>query len=77
MKGWQREYIKDVINNGHYPTEDELRDIEQKCDLSRKQVLRFIAKRLVNPNRKPRADWRSDKAADVASTQVTVKSEEA
>ena len=38
MKGWQREYIKEVINNGHYPTEDELKDIEQKCDLSRKQV---------------------------------------
>ncbi|VDL77655.1 unnamed protein product [Nippostrongylus brasiliensis] len=39
MKGWQREYIKDIIKEGHYPTEDELRDIEVKCDLSRKQVL--------------------------------------
>ncbi|KAJ1368621.1 hypothetical protein KIN20_029792 [Parelaphostrongylus tenuis] len=54
MKGWQREYIKDIIKEGHYPTEDELRDIEVKCDLSRKQVLRFIAKRVGNPNRKPR-----------------------
>uniref|UniRef100_A0A158PCT0 Homeobox domain-containing protein n=1 Tax=Angiostrongylus cantonensis TaxID=6313 RepID=A0A158PCT0_ANGCA len=54
MKGWQREYIKDIIKEGHYPTEDELRDIEIKCDLSRKQVLRFIAKRVGNPNRKPR-----------------------
>lgn len=35
------------------------------------QVLRFIAKRLVNPNRKPRADWRSDKAADAASVDGT------
>lgn len=54
MKGWQREYIKDIIKEGHYPTEEELRDIEVKCDLSRKQVLRFIAKRVGNPNRKPR-----------------------
>ncbi|KAK6014299.1 hypothetical protein OSTOST_20342, partial [Ostertagia ostertagi] len=68
MKGWQREYIKDVIKEGHYPTEDELRDIEVKCDLSRKQnfesfisanqaslfSLRFIAKRVGNPNRKSR-----------------------
>lgn len=38
MKGWQREYIKEVIKDSHYPTEEELRDIEQKCDLSRKQV---------------------------------------
>ncbi|KIH55742.1 hypothetical protein ANCDUO_14095, partial [Ancylostoma duodenale] len=38
MKGWQREYIKDIIKEGHYPTEEELRDIEVKCDLSRKQV---------------------------------------
>ncbi|VDO96293.1 unnamed protein product [Heligmosomoides polygyrus] len=37
MKGWQREYIKDIIKEGHYPTEEELRDIEVKCDLSRKQ----------------------------------------
>ncbi|PAV65650.1 hypothetical protein WR25_12741 [Diploscapter pachys] len=61
MKGWQREYIKEVINNGHYPTEDELKDIEQKCDLSRKQVLRFIAKRLVNPNRRPRVNHHIEK----------------
>uniref|UniRef100_A0A1I7XA05 Homeobox domain-containing protein n=1 Tax=Heterorhabditis bacteriophora TaxID=37862 RepID=A0A1I7XA05_HETBA len=54
MKGWQREYIKDVIKEGHYPSEEELRDIEVKCDLSRKQVLRFIAKRVGNPNRRPR-----------------------
>ncbi|CAI5448726.1 unnamed protein product [Caenorhabditis angaria] len=61
MKGWQREYIKEIINNGHYPSEQELRDIEQKCDLSRKQVLRFIAKRLVNPNRKPRINHHDEK----------------
>ncbi|CAD6192852.1 unnamed protein product [Caenorhabditis auriculariae] len=65
MKGWQREYIKEVINNGHYPTEEELRDIERKCDLSRKQVLRFIAKRLVNPNRKPRINHIIEKQKEV------------
>ncbi|KAK6022966.1 hypothetical protein OSTOST_11316 [Ostertagia ostertagi] len=58
MKGWQREYIKDVIKEGHYPTEDELRDIEVKCDLSRKQVedssCDSLRKRVGNPNRKPR-----------------------
>ncbi|CAP23060.2 Protein CBR-NSY-7 [Caenorhabditis briggsae] len=61
MKGWQREYIKEVIKNSHYPTEDELRDIELKCDLSRKQILRFIAKRLTNPNRKPRINHHDEK----------------
>ncbi|CAB3409872.1 unnamed protein product [Caenorhabditis bovis] len=69
MKGWQREYIKEVINNGHYPTEDELRDIEQKCDLSRKQVLRFIAKRLVNPNRKPRINHYEEKRQEQEQAQ--------
>ncbi|CAI4221862.1 unnamed protein product [Auanema sp. JU1783] len=76
MKGWQREYIKDVINNGHYPTEEEMRDIEQKCDLSRKQVLRFISKRLSNPNRKPRTDWRSDKAAEGLTPLATMVKQE-
>uniref|UniRef100_A0A1I7UEC9 Homeobox domain-containing protein n=1 Tax=Caenorhabditis tropicalis TaxID=1561998 RepID=A0A1I7UEC9_9PELO len=61
MKGWQREYIKEVIKDSHYPTEDELRDIELKCDLSRKQILRFIAKRLTNPNRKPRVNHHDEK----------------
>ncbi|CCD65189.2 Transcription factor nsy-7 [Caenorhabditis elegans] len=61
MKGWQREYIKEVIKDSHYPTEEELRDIEQKCDLSRKQILRFIAKRLTNPNRKPRVNHHDEK----------------
>ncbi|CAI2351227.1 unnamed protein product [Caenorhabditis sp. 36 PRJEB53466] len=61
MKGWQREYIKEVIKDSHYPTEEELRDIELKCDLSRKQILRFIAKRLTNPNRKPRVNHIDEK----------------
>uniref|UniRef100_A0A8R1DHC9 Uncharacterized protein n=1 Tax=Caenorhabditis japonica TaxID=281687 RepID=A0A8R1DHC9_CAEJA len=61
MKGWQREYIKEVIKDSHYPTEEELRDIELKCDLSRKQILRFIAKRLTNPNRKPRVNHLDEK----------------
>ncbi|EFO93164.1 hypothetical protein CRE_10163 [Caenorhabditis remanei] len=61
MKGWQREYIKEVIKDSHYPTEDELRDIELRCDLSRKQILRFIAKRLTNPNRKPRVNHHDEK----------------
>lgn len=65
MKGWQREYIKDMIKDSHYPTEDELRDIEMKCDLSRKQVLRFIAKRLTNPNRKPRVNHHDEKRREM------------
>ncbi|CAJ0581971.1 unnamed protein product, partial [Mesorhabditis spiculigera] len=64
MKGWQRTYLSEMLKDG-YPTDEKLNEAMHKCDLSRRQILRFISKRVNNPNKGLRADWRAAKAHDV------------
>ncbi|CAJ0939660.1 unnamed protein product, partial [Mesorhabditis belari] len=63
MKGWQRTYLSEMLKEG-YPSDERLHEAMLKCDLSRRQILRFISKRVNNPNKGLRTDWRAAKAHD-------------
>ncbi|CAJ0569928.1 unnamed protein product, partial [Mesorhabditis spiculigera] len=51
MKGWQRTYLSEMLKDG-YPTDEKLNEAMHKCDLSRRQILRFISKRVNNPQQR-------------------------